>query len=72
MPTMSKPQKKPAPNPAKGGKPPVLYIRPTHAHEAALQAYIAAQDTPPERTTVAVRALEHFLEARGFWPPKPT
>jgi hypothetical protein len=64
-----KPERKPEAA-AEKGKPPVLYLRITPDDEAALQAYIDAQDTPPDRTAVGLRALRQFLESRGYRHPK--
>src|SRR5262249_50319155 len=36
---------------------------------AALVAYTAAQEVPPERPAVYRKALEDFLAAKGYWKP---
>lgn len=60
--------------PKKVGKPkeptPVLYLRLTPEHDAAIQEYIARQKAKPDRQAVGLAALEAFLEAEGLWPPK--
>jgi hypothetical protein len=51
---------------------PVLYLRLTAEHEAALQAFIGRQRVKPDRTAVGLTALEEFLRKEGDWPaPKP-
>jgi hypothetical protein len=61
------------PQDAKPAKPPILYLRLLPSDEAALQDYIHAQDTPPDRTAVGLRALRAFLRERGYLkdPAKP-
>ena len=49
----------------------VLFIRLDADTEAALVAYIAAQDVEPDRSAVGKKALHEFLSKRGHWPPKP-
>jgi rRNA pseudouridine-1189 N-methylase Emg1 (Nep1/Mra1 family) len=63
--------KKKAPAGEKKPKPPVLYLRVSEEHEAALQAFISAQRIKPDRTAVGLTALEELLAKEGFWPPKP-
>ena len=60
---MTTTQKKP-----KTDKPPVLYVRLTHAHEEALDKYIQRQKAKPDRQAVGLAALEMFLEQEGLWP----
>lgn len=69
MALMSKAKKPAAPKETAKPTPPVLYLRLTAADEAALQAYIEAQDTPPDRTAVGLRAVRSFLTERGFLTP---
>lgn len=59
----------PAPKPSKD-RGPVLYLRLTEDHEAALVAFINAQRIKPDRTAVGLTALEELLARDGFWPPK--
>lgn len=63
---MSKP-KKSKPSRDRG---PVLFLRLPEETEAAILAYIAAQDVPPDKTAVGLAAIHEFLAKRGFWPPK--
>lgn len=49
---------------------PVLYLRLSPEHEAALQAFVNAQRIKPDRTAVGLTALEELLQKEGFWPPK--
>lgn len=65
----SKPSKKPVN--ATANKSPVLYVRLTDEHEAALAAYIARQKAKPDRQAVGLAALEEFLRAEGLWPWPP-
>ncbi len=63
---------KPAPKSAKKPRGPILHMRVPVEVEAALLAYIAAQDAPPDRTAVGLAALRAFLAVRGFLkPPRP-
>jgi hypothetical protein len=48
---------------------PVLYLRLDEELEAALQAFIAAQTVPPDRTAVGLKALQDLLQKHGHWPP---
>jgi hypothetical protein len=50
---------------------PVLFIQLTAAEEAALQAYLASLDIPPDRSAVGRRGLHELLAKRGFWPYTP-
>ena len=59
-----KPQK-PDPDP---GKPPPLFVRIDRPLHEAIQAFIAAQEVPPDRTAVVVTALQQFLARHGLWP----
>lgn len=56
---------------ADASKPPVLYLRITPEHEAAIQAFLGRQRVRPDRTAVGLTALEEFLAKEGLWPPKP-
>ena len=47
---------------------PVLFVRMPDYLEAALQSFIAAQIVPPDRTAVAVAALEDFFRKHGHLP----
>ena len=49
---------------------PVLYLRLTPDHEAAMSAFISAQRIKPDRTAVGLTALEELLSKEGFWPWK--
>ena len=55
--------------PANADKPPVLYLRLTPEHEAALQSFMSRQRVKPDRTAVGLTALEEFLSKEGDWPP---
>jgi hypothetical protein len=66
---MSKPKKKPQAEPDKANRGPVLYLRLTEEHEAALQSLIKSQRIKPDRTAVGLTALEELLHKEGFWPP---
>lgn len=68
MELMSKSKKQPDAKPE--SKPPVLYLRLTNEHEAALQEFISRQRVKPERTQVGMAALEELLAKEGLWPPK--
>lgn len=48
---------------------PTLFMRISANLHRALQAFIASQRVPPERTTVVIQALTEFLDREGF-PPK--
>lgn len=48
---------------------PLLFMRISEKVHQALQAFIATQRVPPERTTVGIQALTEFLEREGHWPP---
>ena len=61
---VTKTQKKPA-----ADKLPVLYVRLTPAHDAALDDFIQRQKAKPDRQAVGLAALESFLEQEGLWPP---
>lgn len=51
---------------------PVLAIRMPDYLETALQAFIADQLVPPDRTAVAVAALEDYFRKHGYLPtPSP-
>lgn len=54
-------------------KQPVLHMRMPEFLEEALQAFIADQRVPPDRTAVGLTALEEFLRKEGYLPdpPKP-
>lgn len=49
---------------------PVLFLRMGKDTEDAIQAFIASQVVPPDRTAVGLSALHEFLAKHGFWPPK--
>jgi len=66
--TMPKPRKQTTEPKHRGA---VLFIRLDADTEAALVAYIAAQDVEPDRSAVGKKALHEFLSKRGHWPPKP-
>ena len=51
---------------------PVLFLRMPDYLEAALQAFIDAQLVPPDRTAVAVAALEGYFRKHGYLPPSAT
>lgn len=70
MPGVSK-QKPPKKAGATGDRGPVLYLRLSAEHEAALQRFITAQRIKPDRTAVGLTALEELLQREGFWPPPP-
>jgi hypothetical protein len=53
--------KKKTPAGEKKAKPPVLYLRVSEEHEAALQAFISAQRIKPDRTAVGLTALQALL-----------
>ena len=57
------PKKKPAKKPA---NPNNVFLRVDDETANALAAYIEKQEVPPERTTVIVTALRHFLAERGY------
>jgi hypothetical protein len=48
----------------------VLAMRMPPELEAALQSFISAQQFPPDRTAVGLRALENFLREQGHYPPR--
>jgi hypothetical protein len=50
--------------------PGMLLLRLDEDTVAALTAYLASLEVPPERTAVGLAALRKFLAERGF-PPKP-
>jgi hypothetical protein len=62
----------PAPKKKAGGKKPAnpnnVFLRVDDVTASALGSYIAKQEVPPERTTVIITALRHFLAERGFLP----
>lgn len=58
---MSKPKK-----PVAESKNPVLHMRMPDFLEQALQAFIADQRVPPDRTAVGLTALEEFLRKEGY------
>jgi len=68
---MSKQKKPPTdkPNDKSKDRGPVLYLRLTDEHEAALQAIIRRQRIRPDRTAVGLTALEEFFTKEGVWPP---
>lgn len=68
--TMPKPRKSEPPKPVSKPRGPVLFIRLDGDTEAALVAFIAAQDVEPDRSAVGLKALRGFLRERGFYPPK--
>ncbi len=49
---------------------PVIYLRLDDGTYSALLAYIGAQETPPDKTTVGLVALRQFLSKHGHYPPK--
>ena len=69
--TVSKRKPGPKPSADKPARGPVLYVRMPDELEAAMQAFIQAQIIQPDRTAVAVKAIEELLSRHGHWPPKP-
>jgi hypothetical protein len=63
--TMPPPKKKPGEG-KKLKNPDILFIRMDLATQAALAAFIADQEVPPERPAVGLIALQKFLAERGY------
>lgn len=59
---------KPKVNKSAKDRGPVLYLRMTDADEQGLEAYIAAQEVPPDKNAVGLTALRQFLGRHGFGP----
>lgn len=68
---VSKRKPKPTDTSEKPSRGPVLYVRMPDELESAMQAFIQAQRIRPDRTAVAITAIEELLAKEGFWPPKP-
>jgi hypothetical protein len=51
----------------KTSKTPVLDLRLTPKHEAALEEYIQRQKAKPDRQAVGLAALEMLFEQAGLW-----
>lgn len=65
-----KPRKTAASKPAKK-RGPVLFMTLDAETEAALVAYIAAQEVEPDRSAVGIKALRLFLSERKYLKPDP-
>lgn len=67
---MSKPKKPKAPEVEKAAKEkqPILFVRMPDYLEEALQAFRASQIVPPDRSAVAIAALEDFFRKHGHLP----
>ncbi len=69
--TMPPPKKKPGRVGRKPKNPGMLMLRLDADTVAALEAYIVAQEVPPERTAVGLTALRRFLSDKGFLKAHP-
>jgi hypothetical protein len=70
---MSAVMSKKKPGRPKSATPPkerILAVRMPPDLETALESFRAAHTFPPDRTAVALRALENFLREQGHYPPR--
>lgn len=68
MASMSTPKKKKSDAPAAKSRGTVFNLR-VGRLEPLLDAYVNAQDVPPDKTAVIYKALERFLAERGYTLP---